>query len=113
MSFAWTPSSGGPYTLFVQAKDAGGNISAETRYSFSVAPPAPVLAQWLLNDAAGSTTLADSTGNGHTATLASGTLGANSPIVGISALALSSANPDYATAANLVDTTKSYTVSAG
>lgn len=112
-SFTWTPPSAGPYTLYVQAVDAGGNVSAQTRYTFQVSAPAPMVAQWLLGEPTGTTSLADSTGNGHTATLGSGTLGAASRIVGKTALALDGAHGDYAqTGSAVLDTTKSYTVSA-
>jgi hypothetical protein len=113
VSFSWTPAHGGPTTVYVQARDAGSNISAETRYSFTVPTPAPMLSQWLMQDAAGSPSLADTTGNGHTATLAGGTLGSASRIVGVSALALNGTSSQYAqTSGPLLDTSTSFSVSA-
>jgi hypothetical protein len=112
VSFNWTPGTGGPTTLFVEAKDAGGNISAETRYSFTVASPAPLAAQWLLQDLPGSTTLTDTSGNNHPAALTGGTLGADSRIVGIGALSLNGTSDSAATSGPVVDTSKSFSVSA-
>ena len=112
VSFGWTPSHGGPYTLYVQATDVGGNISAETRYSFQVGAPPPMLGQWLLNDPAGGTTLADTTGQ-HPAALAGGTLGTPSRIAGVTALTTTvAAGPGAQTAGPVLDTSKSFTVTA-
>lgn len=114
VSFSWTPSHGGPYTLYVQATDVGGNVSAETRYSFQVGAPSPMAGQWLLNEPAGSTTLADTTGQ-HPATLAGGTLGAPSRVAGVTALATTFASPAVPgaqTAGPVLDTSKSFTVAA-
>jgi hypothetical protein len=111
VSFGWTPPSGGPYTLYVQTIDGAGNRSAITRYPFGVAAPAPALARWLLEDPPGSTDLIDATGNGNTATLSDGTLGAPGRITGRGALLLDGA-AGYASAAPLLDTARSFTVSA-
>jgi hypothetical protein len=108
----WTPSTGGPKTLFVQSQDAAGNRSAITQDQFTVSTPAPAAAHWLLNEPSG-TSLADDTGNGNTAALQGGTLGAPSRIVGVGALSLNGSALNYAqTAGPVVDTSQSFTVSA-
>jgi hypothetical protein len=108
----WTPASGGPATLFVASRDAAGNRSAETRYQFTVDAPAPLLAHWRLDETSG-TALADDTGHGNTATLAGGTLGAPSRIVGAPALALNGTPLQFAQAAGpVLDTSRSFSVAA-
>jgi hypothetical protein len=108
----WTPATGGPKTLYVQSQDAAGNRSAVTHYQFTVNTPSPAAAHWLLNEPAG-TSLTDITGNGNTAAVAGGTLGAPSRIVGVGALSLNGTSADYAqTTGPVVDTSQSYAVSA-
>ncbi|HEX6686082.1 MAG TPA: LamG domain-containing protein [Candidatus Limnocylindrales bacterium] len=71
----WTPTGAGPQTLFVKAVDRAGN-EAIRLYQFTVAQPSVALARWMMNDAPGSTVLADDTGQGRTATPLNGaTLG--------------------------------------
>jgi hypothetical protein len=77
----WTPSTGGPKTLYVTAVDRAGRKATKV-VQFYVAPPSPVLARWNLDEPAGTTSLADSTGRGHTATLNGATLGISGRIAG-------------------------------
>ncbi|HEX6682920.1 MAG TPA: LamG domain-containing protein [Candidatus Limnocylindrales bacterium] len=67
----WTPTSAGPKTLRVKAIDRAGNESLRL-YPFSVEQPAPAVARWKMNHPAGTVTLPDDTGSGHTATIHNG-----------------------------------------
>jgi hypothetical protein len=113
VTVTWTPATGGPRTLYVKAIDRAGR-SATKAYQFTVAGPAPAVARWRLGEPAGATDLADETGNGHTATLTGGTLGVPGRIVGgDTALSLAGDSGSQAqTAGPLIDTSRSFSVSA-
>lgn len=112
VSVPWTPESGGARTLYVQAVDRSGRTATRV-VPFVVAGPAPALAHWRLADPAGSTVLADSSGNGRAATLRGGTLGVAGRVVrGDTAVRFSGVNTGAATAPDLLDTSKAFSVSA-
>ncbi|WP_162907576.1 LamG-like jellyroll fold domain-containing protein [Allorhizocola rhizosphaerae] len=110
----WTPYSGGAKTLTVTAIDRAGNEATKV-YQFTVVAPPPALARWNMADAAGSTTLRDNTGQGRTADLHGGTLGATGRIHTVegdiprTALSLDGTD-DYADTNDLMDTSASFTV---
>ncbi|SDJ02767.1 LamG-like jellyroll fold domain-containing protein [Nonomuraea jiangxiensis] len=58
-------------TLYVWSRDKAGNIGPFKRYEFSVLPATPPVGHWKLDEATG-TVAADSSGNGHDATLGAG-----------------------------------------
>ncbi len=112
VTVTWTPTSGGPKTLYAKAVDRAGRTATST-VQFVVAGPAPAVARWLLNDPAGSTALADDTGNGHVATLNGGTLGVPGRIVGgDTAARFDGTSSSYAATAHLLDTSRSFSVAA-
>ena len=109
-SIDWTPIAG-QGTINVVAKDRVQTGPA-VPYAFNAAQPSTELARWPLNDAAGSASLADSTGNSHDATLTgTATLGAPGRTVnGDTALILGGG---YAsTPGPIIDTSRNFTVSA-
>ena len=106
----WTPLSAGTKTLYVKAVDRAGRSATSTQ-QFAVAGPSPAVASWRLDDAVGSTALADETGNGRTGTLTGGTLGAPGWIAGGETV-LSVDGTSSATAPMPVDTSRSFSVSA-
>jgi hypothetical protein len=111
VTVAWTPTSGGAKTLYVQAIDQSGRTARKT-YQFTVAGLSPAAGRWRLNDPAGAHSLADETGNGHVATLSGGTLGVPGRIVGgdtALSLAGSSANVAF-TVGPVIGTSRSFTV---
>jgi hypothetical protein len=114
MTLDWTPIAG-QGTLHVQAKDRI-QFGPESTYSFNAAQPSTEVARWGLDDFTGSTTAVDRTGNGHnaTATLDAGsTLGAPGRIVnGATVLSLDGGPSTVDTGGPVVDTSKSFTVSA-
>jgi hypothetical protein len=114
----------GSRTLYVQAVDRAGNLSPDDSSSppaefdvVTVRPagnPTPLLAEWKLDEGSG-TTAADTTGDGHGATLGAQAGWGAGPVSGTSALSLTGASDsEAATAAQLppVDNTGSFTVSA-
>ncbi|MFF5051703.1 LamG-like jellyroll fold domain-containing protein [Micromonospora sp. NPDC000663] len=113
----WTPYTGGAKALFVTAVDRAGNESRRT-YRFMVASPANPVARWKFDDAAGATSIADNSGNGHGLSPKGGvTLGAPGRFVPGAAGGRRTAVQfdgvdDYAERANLLDTSKSFSVSA-
>jgi hypothetical protein len=116
----WTPTAGGPTTLYVSAVDRAGNVRAATPYQFYVAPPTPATARWTMDETVG-TTLTDNTGNLHTATVAPTgvTLGVSGRIVpGADGASRTAAQFDGSGAAAatsgpvVADTTKSFSVAA-
>jgi hypothetical protein len=113
-----TPSSSGARTLFVRAIDRAGNESNRA-YQFQIAEPSTPRARWLLNDAAGSPSLDDDSGNGNTVPVSGVVLGAPGRIVpgpdGISrsAMQLDGTSAGVSTAGPvLADTSKSFSVAA-
>lgn len=107
VTFGWTPTAGGPTTLYVQSQDAGSNISAETRYSFTVGAPMPALGSWRLNG-----DLSDDTGAHPLSQVGNPNLSAPGVKVQDSALGLSGSGQYAQTSGPVLDTTKSFSVSA-
>ncbi|MFD1325535.1 LamG-like jellyroll fold domain-containing protein, partial [Micromonospora sonneratiae] len=65
------PSESWLRTLYVRGVDNAGNAGPLRAYDFYVAPAAPPAGQWAFDEGTGATA-ADSSGNGHTATLSGG-----------------------------------------
>ncbi|WP_018350856.1 LamG-like jellyroll fold domain-containing protein [Longispora albida] len=123
----WQPKSSGPKTLRVKAIDRAGR-TATTVYQFTVSELTTPVASWKLNETGGTTLLNDGTGtraleNGnwvnhpevYNATLSGGGLGAPGRIRGDNAdtaLEFAGNSGSYAQAPAVVDTSKSFTVSA-
>jgi hypothetical protein len=108
----WTPTSGGAKSLSVKAIDRAGRTAVRT-YQFVVAGPAPAVARWKLDDPAGATTLADDTGNGHSAALSRGTLGVAGLVPGGgTAIHFDGGLGNGAAAPHLLDTGRSFSVAA-
>jgi hypothetical protein len=113
----WTPQTGGAKTLYVTAVDRAGNESRRT-YQFTVLEAAPPLARWRLDDPAGATAITDDSGNDRPLTPRGGAmLGAPGRYVpgpgggSRTALWLDGVD-DYAARPKLLDTTRSFSVSA-
>jgi hypothetical protein len=114
----FTPVSSGPRTLFVRAIDRAGNERTRA-YQFVVAAESTARARWLLDDGAGGS-LDDDTGNGNSATISGGSLGAPGRIApgadGASrtALQLDGTPGGGATTAGpvIADTSKSFSIAA-
>jgi len=108
----WTPTSGGAKTLYVRAVDRAGRVANST-YQFTVAGPTPAIGRWHLDEFAGATTLADSTGNNHPMTLSGtgGTAGGPGRFPGARALTLTGTeNVDIN--GTVLDTSRSFSVAA-
>jgi hypothetical protein len=109
----WTPTTGGPKVLKVQAIDRAGNTSALKDYQFTVAGLAPPVAYWKLAEAAGKSVLRDSMGRGNDATATGVTLGVPGQLIGgNSAMRLDGNAGSYGKAPHLVDTTRAFSVAA-
>ena len=106
-SLRFTPTHGGPYTLFVTSEDPGGNISAETRYTFTVGAPAPALGSWRLNGDLSDDMLS------HPLTLVgAGNLSVPGLKVQNSALGLAGSGQYAQTSGSVLNTAQSFSVSA-
>ncbi len=106
VTFSFTPTHGGPTTLFVTSQDIGGNSSAETRYTFNVGTPAPAVGNWRLADTS------DDTG-AHPLTLVGGaSMGVPAREVQDSALGLSGSGQYAKTGGTVLNTAQSFSVSA-
>lgn len=113
----WVPTEDGFTTLYVDAVDRAGNQSRKV-YQFVVGAPSRPLARWKLSDPAGSTVLADATGNGRDLTVTGTvTLGAPGRLAPAddgepqTAMRVDGTN-GYASSPDLLNTTKSFSVSA-
>lgn len=116
----YTPDSAGPITLYVTARDAAGNESVPKLYTFDVAEAAED-GIWLLDEGIGSTSAQEPRIGGHEPnplTLFGGTGWADGPHADFKsrltdkALVLDGSDDYAATAGQVVDTTKSFTVAA-
>ncbi|MDQ0933372.1 hypothetical protein QFZ49_003312 [Streptomyces turgidiscabies] len=103
------PDVRGVNTLTVQTWDAAGNGSLSYTYTFKVAPGAGPVAHWSLDEGTG-TTATDSV-SGRTATLA-GSAGWSSLARLGKSLQANGTSSYAATGSSVLDTTKSFTVSA-
>ncbi|MFD4785656.1 LamG-like jellyroll fold domain-containing protein [Streptomyces sp. NPDC058459] len=103
------PDVRGVNTLTVQTWDAPGNASISYTYTFKVAPGAGPVAHWSLNEGTG-TTATDSVG-ARTATLA-GSAGWSSLARLGTSLQTNGTSSYAATGSAVLDTTKSFTISA-
>lgn len=117
VSVEWAPTQGGLTTLYVAAVDRAGN-EARRVYQFVVGSPSPPLARWKLSDPAGSTVLADDTGNGRDlSVIGTPVLGEPGRLVpGFdgeprTAMRVDATN-GYASSPDLLNTAKSFSVSA-
>lgn len=109
-----TPEWRGSNKLYVSSVDRAGNLSPIAEYDFRVGSGKPATGAWSLAERSG-TALADSSGNGRTATLQGGKLGQPGRIpAGPTALNLLDSNASQwaATATPAVDTTQSFSVAA-
>lgn len=108
------PTAGGLITLYVRSVDRAGNLSPVTRYPFNIGSAAEQKGRWELADPAGVTTLVDSSGNGHHATVQGVTTGVPGRLVdGPTAASFDgSLSGGAATAGPVVRTDQSYTVAA-
>ncbi|WP_156325270.1 LamG-like jellyroll fold domain-containing protein [Nonomuraea sp. SBT364] len=117
VSVEWVPAQGGQTTLYVAAVDRAGNASRK-EYRFVVGSPAPPRARWKLSDPAGSSVLADATGNGRDLTvMGTPVLGEPGRLVpgfdGEPQTAMRvDATSGYASSPDLLDTSRSFSVSA-
>ncbi|WP_079661568.1 LamG domain-containing protein [Streptomyces sp. 3214.6] len=103
------PDARGLNTLTVQTWDSAGNGSASYTYAFKVAPGAGPLSQWSL-DEGGGVTAADAVG-GKTATLTGSATWSDRARLGKS-LQGNGTSAYAATTSSVLDTTKTFTVSA-
>ncbi|TBN57252.1 LamG domain-containing protein [Glaciihabitans arcticus] len=113
---SYTPAAAGPVTLSVKSRDAGGNLSLATNYTFTVATPTED-ATWTLDEGQGATS-AGSVGENPSSLTISGAQWGDGPHAlfnsrqGDHALALDGVN-DFASAdLPVVDTEESFVVSA-
>lgn len=107
VTFSWTPNHGGPTTLYVQSQDPGGNLSAETRYTFTVGTPAPAVGSWRLNG-----DYSDDTGAHPLSPVGSPTLGVPALKVANTALGLSGSGQYAQASGPALNTAQSFSVSA-
>ena len=113
---SYTPTVSGPVTLTVKSKDAAGNLSLSTNYSFEVAVPAED-AIWVLDEGQG-TTSADTSGFAAGPLALSGANWGDGPHAlfdsrpGDHALQLDGVDDFASTESPIVDTRKSFVVSA-
>lgn len=103
------PDVRGVNTLTVQTWDSAGNASASYTYTFKVAPGAGPVDQWSMDEGTGSTA-ADSVG-GKDATLTGGATWSDKARLG-NALQGNGTSAYASTNSSVLDTTKSFTVSA-
>lgn len=117
---AYTPTSAGVHTLSVQSVDVGGLVGPRRDYQFVVDVPGSA-GLWLFDEPGSSTTAGDASGAGHPLTLSSAGLrttgmlaevdpGAAPP--GDGALHFATAADEAVSAAPVVSTDRSYTVTA-
>ncbi|MEU9327706.1 LamG-like jellyroll fold domain-containing protein [Streptomyces canus] len=103
------PDVRGVNTLTAQTWDAAGNASTSYTYVFKVAPGAGPVAHWSLDEGTG-TTATDDIG-GRTATLA-GSAGWSPLARLVTSLQANGTSAYAATSSSVLDTTKSFTISA-
>lgn len=110
----WTPTRKGRHWVDVIAVDKAGNPSAERRYEFLVNEGRPVVGQWNLADEAASTTAHDETKNNAADAGAGVTFEKEGPggPVDLAANFDGTSGAYLDTTAAVLDTTKSFTVSA-
>jgi len=115
-TISYTPSVSGPVTLTVTTKDAAGNVSSPTSYLFTVAT-ATEDGIWMFDEGTG-TTAADGAGNPARPLTVNGASWGEGPHSlfdsrgGDHALVLDGVNDWAQTSGPVVDTTKSFTISA-
>lgn len=106
------PTSGGQLVLHVRSVDRAGNRGPIKDYSFLVGSAPPEVGHWKAGAGAG-TTLADSSGFGHPATMSGAASWAAGRLVGTSALHLDGTKGTAAaTAGPVLRTDQSFTVTA-
>jgi concanavalin A-like lectin/glucanase superfamily protein len=110
---ATDPTSGGLLTLYVRSVDRASNPGPVKRYAFNIGSAAAPVGWWPLDEPAGATTVVDASGNGRNATASNLTLGAPGRLVGGSTVAsFNGTSSSASTAGPVLDTSKSFTVSA-
>ncbi|MEV0132535.1 LamG-like jellyroll fold domain-containing protein [Dactylosporangium sp. NPDC050688] len=114
------PTDGGQSTLYVISVDSAGRTSPLATYVFVLGPATAPVGVWDMGEPSGSTTLADTTSRGttHPATLTAGAAGTAGRIVNGPAkaaptsVAFNGTTTYAATAGPVLDTSRSFTVSA-
>lgn len=108
------PTRGGLLTLYVRSADQAENRSPIRAYAFSIGSASGPVGEWPLNETSG-TTLYDTSGYEHHATLSGGTLATPGPRPGETAVSFDGIDDHAATSAadgRVVDTANSFTVAA-
>jgi hypothetical protein len=108
---AGNPTRGGQLTLYVHSLNRAGNRSPLKKYTFLIGSASSPAGEWKLTETAGST-LADSSGYDHPATLSGGTVGTTGHVVGEQAVSFNGTDNYAATAGPVFDTGTSFSVAA-
>ncbi|NTW40890.1 MAG: LamG domain-containing protein, partial [Cellulomonadaceae bacterium] len=117
---SYTPTKAGTHTLYVQSVDAGGLAGPRRDYQFTVDVPGAA-GLWLFDESGAPASATDSSGAGHPLTLSSATLRVPGVLAELDpsgapandgALHLASAGDQATSAAPVVATAGSYTVTA-
>lgn len=108
------PTWGGLLTLYVVSYDSAGRTSDHTaEYKFRIGNATKPTGEWKLDDAAGSTTVSDSSGNGHNATVNGAAMGAPGRLPnGSTSVSFDGVDDSLSTSGPALDTSKSFSVSA-
>ncbi|WP_157740305.1 LamG domain-containing protein [Micromonospora auratinigra] len=114
------PTSGGLTTLYVVSVDRTGRASPMEPYVFNLGSATPEVGRWRMNEPAGSVSLGDSNtvGGQRALTLSNGTAGVPGRVLdgpsaaGPTAVRFNGTTASATTAAPVLDTSKSFTVSA-
>lgn len=105
------PTRSGLFFITAQAFDAAGNASQIETYYFRVAAGTPERAHWKLDEPAGSVTLTDTSAAGAAPATVSGSVSLG--VAGVAGSAMQVSGTGYAsTASAVLDTTRSFAVSA-
>lgn len=105
------PTRGGQLTLYVRSLDRADHPSPLKKYTFQIGSASSPAGEWKLTETAGST-LADSSGYDHPATLAGGVVGTVGQVVGEPAVSFDGIDDHAATAGPVLNTGTSYSVAA-
>ncbi|ONI93010.1 hypothetical protein ALI22I_00650 [Saccharothrix sp. ALI-22-I] len=108
---ATDPTRGGLLTLYVRSADHAENRSPIRSYAFNIGSASGPVGEWPLTETAG-TTLYDTSGYEHHATLSGGTLATPGPRPGETAVSFDGVDDHAATDSRVVETANSFTVAA-
>jgi hypothetical protein len=108
---AGNPTRGGQLTLYARSVDRAGNKSPIKRYTFLIGSASSPVGEWKMGEASG-TTLADSSGYDHAATLSGGAPGTPGQVVGQTAVSFDGTDDHAATASPVLNTGTSFSVAA-